>query len=336
MELGLPRGQDDELAYARVKRRAVDVEGKPVGRPSTNPLLDSRQYEVEFMDGDTEILTANIIAENFLAQVDEEGHRQMLIDEIEDHRITDDAIPIDQGTIPTPSGMKRGRRTTKGWELSVRWKDGSSTWISLKDLKDTYPVELADYAINNKIQDELDFAWWVPYVLKKRTAIISKLRSKFWQKTHTYVVRIPRTISEGKDIDQANGDTRWTDAIQLEIKNCQIAFEVYNGNIEELVDYQKISGHLVFDVLKLGENFRRKARYCADGHKTKTPASATYSTVVSRDSVRIILTIAALNGLEVFRADVQNAFLTVPCKEKVWLVAGIEFGSEQGKNLLIV
>jgi hypothetical protein len=67
------------------------------------------------MDGETEILTANIIAENLLAQVDEEGHRQMLIDEIEDHRITDDSIPIDQGTLPTPSGMKRRRRTTKGW-----------------------------------------------------------------------------------------------------------------------------------------------------------------------------------------------------------------------------
>jgi hypothetical protein len=170
MELGLPRGQDDELAYTRVKRRAVDVEGKPVGRPSINPLLDSCQYEVEFMDGDTEILTANIIAENLLAQVDEEGHRQMLIDEIEDHRITDDAIPIVQGTFSTPSGMKRRRRTTKGWELSVRWKDGSSTCISLKDLKDTYPVELADYDIDNKIQDEPAFAWWVPYVLKKRTA----------------------------------------------------------------------------------------------------------------------------------------------------------------------
>jgi hypothetical protein len=36
--------------------------------------------------------------------------------------------------------------------------------------------------------------------------------------------------------------------------------------------------------MKLGENFRRKARYCADGHKTETPASVTYSAVLSRDS----------------------------------------------------
>jgi hypothetical protein len=112
-------------------------------------------------------------------------------------------------------------------------------------------------------------------------------------------------------------------------------FEVYNGDVDELVGYQKISGYLVFDV-KLGDNFRRKAKYCADGHKTKTPASVTYSTVVSRDSVQIILTIAALNGLEVLGVDVQNVFLTAPCKEKVWLVAGPGFGGEQGKNLLIV
>jgi hypothetical protein len=74
MELGLPRGQEDELHLARVKRRVVDVEGQPVGRPSRNPLLDSRQYEVEFLDGATDILTANIITENLLSQVDEEGH----------------------------------------------------------------------------------------------------------------------------------------------------------------------------------------------------------------------------------------------------------------------
>jgi hypothetical protein len=107
MELSLPRGQDSELQHDQVKQRAVDVEGKPLERPSTNPLLDSRQYEVEFMDGETEILTANIIAENLLAQVDEEGHRQKLIDEIENHRITEEATPIDQGIFPTHSGMKR-------------------------------------------------------------------------------------------------------------------------------------------------------------------------------------------------------------------------------------
>eukprot|EP00978_Attheya_sp_CCMP212_P017505 scaffold46664_cov63-Attheya_sp.AAC.6 len=102
------------------------------------------------------------------------------------------------------------------------------------------------------------------------------------------------------------------------MKNVRIAFEEYDDNPEELIGYEEITGHLVFDV-KLGENFRRKARYCADGHKTGAPSSVTYSTVVSRDSVRILLTIAALNDLKILGADVQNTFLTAPNKEKVWI-----------------
>jgi hypothetical protein len=93
----------------------------------------------------------------------------------------EDAIPIDDGFYTTPSGMKRKKRTTRGWEISVRWKDGSTDWISLKDLKDSYPVELADYGLAHNIQDEPAFAWWVPYVNKKRNSIIAKLKSKYWQ-----------------------------------------------------------------------------------------------------------------------------------------------------------
>ena len=51
--------------------------------------------------------------------------------------------------------------TTRGWEVFVSWKDGSSDWISLKDLKDSYPVQLAEYAIASGISDEPAFAWWV-------------------------------------------------------------------------------------------------------------------------------------------------------------------------------
>jgi hypothetical protein len=94
----------------------------------------------------------------------------------------------------------------------------------------------------------------VPYVTKKWIAIISKLRSKYWQRAHKYVIRVPRSINEAKDIDLANGDSRWMDGVRLEMENNRVTFEVYQGNTDELIVYQKISGHLVFDV-KLGENF---------------------------------------------------------------------------------
>ena len=92
MEVGLPRGDDDQLYHARVKRRAIGEDGKPIGVATNNPLANSIIYEVEFMDGITEVMTANIIAENILAQVDDKGHRQLMLNKIIDHRIDDTAI----------------------------------------------------------------------------------------------------------------------------------------------------------------------------------------------------------------------------------------------------
>ena len=159
MEIGLPRGSEDALEHATVKKRALDSEGTPIGKPNKHKLLDSREYEVEFTNGEIENFTANTIAENLLAQVDEEGHRQLLLDEVIDHRILKDAIPISKGTFKTAYGAVRKKRTTRGWEICVRWKDGSSDWIALKDLKDSYPIELAEYAVNNNIDEEPAFAW---------------------------------------------------------------------------------------------------------------------------------------------------------------------------------
>ena len=335
MELALTRGGEGEAVHARVRRRLHDEEGNPVGSANTNPLLYSRAYEVEYADGFVDELTANIIAENLIAQVDDEGRRQMMLGEIMDHRVLPDAIPQSQGTYVNSYGVKRRKMTTRGWEVLVEWKDGSTDWLALKDLKESYPVELAIYATNRNIQDEPAFAWWVPYVLKKQKRILKKIKSKYWARTHKYGVRVPRNVQEAIEIDRENGNTLWMDAIKLEMKNVRVAFEEFEGDTSTLVGYIQITGHLVFDV-KLGENFRRKARYCADGHKTGAPASVTYSTVVSRDSVRILLTIAALNGLDVMGADVQNAFLTAPNKEKCWIVAGPEFGSEEGKTFLVV
>ena len=115
------------------EKRAVDKDGKPIGRPSNNPLLDSRQYEIEYLDGTTEVLTANIIAENLLAQVDNQGHRHLMIDKIEDHQKNSDTIPKERGTITPRSGLQTKKKTTKGWEFYVRWKGGSGDWDTLKE-----------------------------------------------------------------------------------------------------------------------------------------------------------------------------------------------------------
>ena len=117
------------------------------------------------------------------------------------------------------------------------------------------------------------------------------------------------------------------------MKNNRVAFEEWEGDGPP-PGHQKIDCHMVFDV-KLGENYRRKARYVAGGHMTEAPSSITYSTVVSRDSVRIAFLIAALNDLDIFACDIQNAYLTAPCRENVYTIAGPEFGSDAGKIMII-
>ena len=91
---------------------------------------------------------------------------------------------------------------------------------------------------------------------------------------------------------------------------------------------------MIFDI-KLGKNFRRKERLLGGGHTTTAPYLITCSSVVSRDSVRIALTIAELNELHILACDIQNAYLTALCRENIWKFAAPEFGEEEGTFMLV-
>ncbi|CAJ1945011.1 unnamed protein product [Cylindrotheca closterium] len=106
MEIGLRRGQEGELQRAVVHRRLVDAEGNPMGVANNNQLLDTRQYKVEYEDGSTEVLAANLLAENLLAQVDEHGHRHLLMEEITEHRSDEKAVKMKDAFYPLASGAQ--------------------------------------------------------------------------------------------------------------------------------------------------------------------------------------------------------------------------------------
>ena len=101
----------------------------------------------------------------------------------------------------------------------------------------------------------------------------------------------------------------------------RVAVQEYNVSPDKLIGHQDIGLHMIF-YIKLGKNFQRKARMVAGGHTTKTHSSVTYSSVVSRDAVQIMLKIAALNGLDLQVADTRNAYLTTHFREKIWTRAG--------------
>lgn len=99
-----------------------------------------------------------------------------------------------------------------------------------------------------------------------------------------------------------------------------------------MIGFQEIRCHVIFDVKM---DFTRKARFVAGGHTTDTPGSITYSSVVSRDSVRLAFLIAGLNDLDVLAGDVTNAYLNAKCREKIWFEGGVETGVDHGKVLIV-
>ena len=147
----------------------------------------------------------------------------------------------------------------------------------LTEFRQSYPVQVAEYAISARISEERAFSWWASSVLKKRNRIIAKTKSKYWLPTHKFRIEIPKSVIQARQIDAKCGNTLWWDEICKEMKNVRPAFEVFEGGIEELpTGYQEIKCHMIFDI-KIGESFHRKARLVAGGHTTETPATLTYS-----------------------------------------------------------
>jgi hypothetical protein len=309
----LPR--EDKMLLGTVRKRATNEMGAPIGTGNTNPILDTRVFEVEFDDGVVLEYAANIIAENLYSQVNQEGHRFILLESIVDPKRHSSAETTNYIEV---NGRQCRRFNTKGWKLCVQWKEGTTSWEALAHLKESNPIEVAEYAVAVGIADEPAFAWWVPYTLKIRKRIVSKLNKRYIQRTHKFGVELPKTVAEALELDRKTGTKFCEEAIRLEIENVDVAFRDLKPDESVAVGYQFTNCHMIFDV-KVG-SLKRKARYVAGGHMTDPPVTSTYASVVTRDSVRIGLLIAALNGLEILSADIQNAYLTSPCKEKIFTI----------------
>ena len=170
--------QDGNKKMAKVIKIVKGKNGNPVGTLHNNPMLDTSECTVEMSDGSSQELTSNITNQSMSAQVYSEGHHYQLLQEITDHSKYRSAIPISDGMIRLHNGNVVPKKTTRGWDLLVEWKDSSSSWIPLKDLKAYNPVELAEYAAGNLLDIQPAFKWWLRDVLRRRNRIISKVKSK--------------------------------------------------------------------------------------------------------------------------------------------------------------
>ena len=234
-ELLLPQGDSEQ--FARVVRRAVDENGNLVGTFNNKPALNTLVYEVEFPDGTLKHYSANIIAENILQQVDPSGHHSHTLQGIIEARKGKSAVGKDNAFMVTQSGQRRLRQTTMGWDLRVQWRDGTVQWVPLKLMKESNPVEVAEFAVARGLEKEPAFAWWVPYTLKKRDRIIASINSRVRKRSHKYGIEIPTSIEHAKEIDKRNGNTHWQDAVAKEMYNVSVAFKIMEDDKHLPVGY---------------------------------------------------------------------------------------------------
>jgi hypothetical protein len=135
-------------------------------------------YEVYFPDGRTEELATNVIAEGVYAQCDADRNRCVLLDAIIDYH-TDPSVAVSRNNqVSVINGKKIVKRTTRGWELWCKWKDDSTSWQKLSDLKESHPLQVDGFAFAMQIANEPALNWCVSWVFKKRDWIISQVKCR--------------------------------------------------------------------------------------------------------------------------------------------------------------
>jgi len=110
MRLSLPF--DGELRPAIIKSRKRSVDETLIGEDNTNPMLDTRIYEVDFDDGNYYDYSANVILENLYEQVDDFGRSTSTLADIVDHRKNEDVIEKKDGWYEMKNSKARKRVIT--------------------------------------------------------------------------------------------------------------------------------------------------------------------------------------------------------------------------------
>ena len=216
------------------------------------------------------------------------------------------------------------------YNLLIEWKTGEITWEPLSNIIASDPYTCAIYA---KRHNQLNTPGWKLLKRHARTArrlIRTLKKSKYRQanvsRKYKHGWEAPRDYAHALELDIQNGKNKWKDAIDLEIeqiKEYQV-FKDYGRTVYEKDKiantpngYQKIRIHFVFDV-KHCRKF--KARLVADGYLTKESNETVFSGVVSLRNLRLAMFLGELSNLQLWGADVGNAYLQALKKEKLYIV----------------
>ena len=229
--------------------------------------------------------------------------------------------------------------------IRIVWLNGTRSWTRLSDFQMEHPDMVVNFALENDLTNHWAFKWTKLYIkirdLEKKSSIFSDsneaqaiLATRYDpQGKYKFGVEVPYNTRHALRLDSQNGNDLWKKAIQKELDEIN-GMKVFRKVTPEddLSTYQRIGYHIVYDAKFDG---RRKARLVCQGNMTDPPKEDIYSGVVSLDTVRLGFQIAEMSNLQTCAADVSTAFLYGTTNERIYIVAGKEFGELAGQPLIV-
>ena len=148
-------------------------------------------------------------------------------------------------------------------------------------------------------------------------------------------IEVPNNVRHALLLDRKNGNKAWAEAISKEMTALTNAgvwdFKPPNYRLDSSYQYAPLT--LIFDVKQ--EDLRRKARLVAGGHVVDASMYESYSSVVQTRTIRILETIAMNENLKFVTGDIGNAFVQANTNEKIYSIAGPEFGEKEGSVVIV-
>jgi hypothetical protein len=236
--------------------------------------------------------------------------------------------------------LVRSKEKERNLVFKVSYMDGDKAWIPMEVLRLHDPWTLVVYAHRNRLTKKPGWEW-IPEYLRSNETFGNMVRAYKVARTGSgpkfkFGVEVPRNPKHALEIDQANGNTAWRDSMTTEVNQLldYETFRVVPDGLPMPKGYKRIPYHCVLDVKV---DLRLKSRIVANGARTPdVEREEVFSTVVSMEAVRLGFLLSRLNGLSVCAGDIGNAYLNARTREKVYIVAGPEFGPKyEGKRLII-
>ena len=250
-------------------------------------------------------------------------------------------IVAHQGPLESTDPNHKGSK----YNVMVEWESGEVTYEPLTLISKDDPITCAVYAKKHDLLDTTGWKHLKRYAKTSKRLIRAVKQSRIRQvrasARYQHGFQVPKDYNDAMRLDKENGNTHWQDAMDLELTQIH-EYKVFkdtgkakfhNGKVVTPDGFQKIRVHFVYAVKHDG---RFKARLVADGHLTKEPVESIYSGVVSLRSLRMVVFLSQLNKLEIWGADVGNAYLEAYTDEKLCIMAGPEFKELQGHLLIMV